>query len=330
MTGGGLVLLYHRVTQLPTDPQLLAVSPERFAEQLEVLRSTMRPLRLGEMVDAAAANRLPDRAVAVTFDDGYADNLLEAEPLLRRFGVPSTVFATTGRTDGTDEFFWDELDRLLLQPSKLPPQLTIALGGPTRTSDLSGCALYTPDQWAIDRTWNVTQPARPGSRQQLYLDLCGTIHRLTADARSAGLVDLRRWAGVDRPGRPSHRMMTSAELRALDAGGVVDVGAHTVEHPLLSAETPDRQAAEVRGSCQALADLLGRPVTTFSYPFGGRRDYTAQTVSAVRAAGGTLACSNFAGRVRAETDRYQLPRFIVRDWDGPRFARELDAWLARP
>ena len=326
MTPAGLILLYHRVTRLDTDPQLLAVSPANFAAQLGVLASACRPMPLGEMADAG---QLPDRAVAVTFDDGYADNLHEAEPLLRRAGVPATVFATTGRTDTAAEYFWDELDRLLLQPNTLPTTLTLDIGGAGRSYDLGACARYTADEWAALKGWDVTRPAAAGSRQQLYLDLCGTLHQATADQRTAALNDLRRWAGVGAAGRPSHRMMTAAELRTIAAGGVVEVGGHTVEHPLLAAETVERQRAEIAGGSQALGRVLGRPVSAFSYPFGGRQDYTPDTVAAVRAAGFGLACSNFTGRVRAGVDRYQLPRFIVRDWDGPRFAAELAAWRAR-
>ncbi len=310
-----MILLYHRVTRLRNDPQLLAVSPAHFAEQLDVLARTLRPVPLGEVAAG------PERAVAVTFDDGYADNLHEAEPLLRRAGVPATVFATTGRTGSGGEFFWDELDRLLLQDDPLPPELTIDLGGVARHYAVGGVA---------DPSWDVLRPARPGSREQLYLDLCGAIHRLTADARAAVLGDLRRWAGATATGRGSHRMMTAAELRRLDAGGVVEVGGHTVEHPLLSAETPARQREEIAANRRELATITGRPPAAFSYPFGGRRDYTADTVAAAAAAGYTLACANFPGRVRPGTDPMQLPRFIVRDWDGSRFAAELATWLDRP
>ncbi len=312
-----MILLYHRVTRLRNDPQLLAVSPTHFAEQLDVLGRALRPVRLGDLVGPA----VPDRAVAVTFDDGYADNLHEAEPLLRRAGVPATVFATTGRTDTAEEFFWDELDRLLLQDAPLPHELTLDLGGITRTFTVDGAA---------DPAWDVLRPARPGTREQLYLDLSRAIHRLPVDAREVALDYIRRWAGVDRTGRPSHRMMTSAELQRLDAGGVVVVGGHTVEHPLLSVETPARQRDEIAANRRALTAITGRPPAAFSYPFGGRRDYTAETVAAAAAAGYTVACANVPGRIRADTDPMQLPRFIVRDWDGPRFATELAAWLDRP
>ncbi len=102
-----VVLLYHRVADLPSDPHSLAVHPERFREQMETL------------VRAAAVTRFEDLglgpapAVAVTFDDGYADNLDVALPLLESFAVPASFFVTTGFVESGREFWWDEIQRLV-------------------------------------------------------------------------------------------------------------------------------------------------------------------------------------------------------------------------
>src|SRR5262245_25018119 len=91
-----LVLVYHRVARANVDPWELAVTPEHFSEHLEVLRRLARPLPLQSLVEAVRGGAVPRRAVVVTLDDGYADNLRNAEPLLRRHDVPATCFLTAG------------------------------------------------------------------------------------------------------------------------------------------------------------------------------------------------------------------------------------------
>ncbi len=245
--------------------------------------------------------------------------------MLVQFDVPATVFATTGHTDSTNEFFWDELDRLFLQPNLLQEKLELG----ERVFDLKNCSQYTTAQWQQQRNWNVLQPALPGSRQELYLAVCKLLHGLTADQRAAYLSYLREWSNLPGKGRESHRMMTSVELQRLAGSGVVEVGAHTVNHPLLAVETPQRQREEIQDCKASLEEILGKPVGSFSYPFGTRRDYNSTTIDEVRSVGFEMACSNFEGTVMSATDRLQIPRFIVRDWDGPEFTRRLCGWLGR-
>jgi len=131
---------------------------------------------------------------------------------------------------------------------------------------------------------------------------------------------------MDTIHRRTHRTLTPQEVIGLADGGLVEIGSHTVTHPVLSALPLIAQRAEMDGSKACLEEILGRPVASFAYPFGGRSHYTEQTVAAVREAGFERACSNFAGTVRRGTDRWQLPRFLVRDWDGGEFARNLEDW----
>ena len=104
--------MYHRIAALDSDPWRLAVEPARFAEQLEVIGASFRPFSLGELVRAIDAGQIPSRAVTVTFDDGYRDNLYAAKPLLERYRIPATVFVVTGYLDSARDFWWDELARL--------------------------------------------------------------------------------------------------------------------------------------------------------------------------------------------------------------------------
>jgi peptidoglycan/xylan/chitin deacetylase (PgdA/CDA1 family) len=113
-----IVLLYHRVAELAHDPWGLAVAPARFAEQLQALATHFSPLPLGELAARMDSGDLPPRSVALTFDDGYRDNLATAEPLLAGYGVPATVFVVSWYVGAGREFWWDELEALS-EPERL-------------------------------------------------------------------------------------------------------------------------------------------------------------------------------------------------------------------
>lgn len=315
-----ILLLYHRVAEVPTDPQLLCVSPQHFAEHLEVLRRNYHPLSLGSLRRRLALNLWPPRSVVVTFDDGYADNLHQARPLLETADVPATVFVVAGQVDSSQEFWWDELERVLLSTPRLPAQLTLTINGRMHRWDLPGS-----DEENLH--WHVLMTSRPTPRQAAYRELASLLRGMEGEARKRLLEQLVAWTGLDANGRSNYRALTGDEVRALAQDGLVEIGAHTVSHPMLSALPLEAQRTEIAHSKRKLEEILGRPVTSFAYPFGGQSDYTADTARLVREVGFDCACSNFPGLITRGVDPYQLPRFLIRDWDGEEFARRLEGWF---
>src|SRR4051812_45419166 len=106
--------MYHRVATPGSDPWDLAVSPERFEAQMAHLRRRRTPLSLAEFMRRLEAGDLPCDAAAVTFDDGYADNLINARPRLQRHEIPATVYLVSDAVGSDREFWWDELARMFL------------------------------------------------------------------------------------------------------------------------------------------------------------------------------------------------------------------------
>lgn len=319
-----IILLYHRVAEVSADPQLLCVSPQHFAEHLEVLRRDYHPLSLRSLRRRLALNLWPSRSVVITFDDGYADNLHHARPLLEAADIPATVFVVAGQVDSQQEFWWDELERVLLSTPQLPAQLTLTIEGRVYRWDLQ----RSNGDVRPSSNWHVLMTSNPTPRQAAYRELAALLRGMESEARRQVLEQLVAWAGLDANGRPDYRALTGDEVRVLVQDGLVEIGAHTVSHPVLSALPIEAQGAEIANSKWRLEGILGRPVTSFSYPFGGQGDYTTDTVKLVRDAGFDCACSNFPGLVRFDSDPYQLPRFLVRDWDGEEFARRLEGWFA--
>src|SRR5262245_38704479 len=112
-----IVLLYHRIARVSQDPWSLCVTPEHFAEHLQVLHRYQR-IRLSQVGQTRSRLGCPTLSVAITFDDGYADNLHEAARLLKCFDTPATFFLVTGYIGSAREFWWDELEKVILTPSE--------------------------------------------------------------------------------------------------------------------------------------------------------------------------------------------------------------------
>lgn len=138
---------------------------------------------------------------------------------------------------------------------------------------------------------------------------------------------LRNYPGspfAQRPiARPERRMMTAAEVATLATGGLIEIGAHTVTHPVLSTFGYEQQRWEIFQSKKELEEITGREVRVFAYPNGGRADYTDMTVDLVRAASFLRSYAAWDAPVDAPVDPYQIPRVMVRDWDGDTFAAVL-------
>jgi peptidoglycan/xylan/chitin deacetylase (PgdA/CDA1 family) len=307
---GALILGYHRIGEPGWDPYSLSVSPHHFAEQLEVLRKHAYTMCLQDLTRALQQGNVPRRAVVVTFDDGYADNLYVAKPLLGRYQVPATVFIVTGRLGG--EFWWDEIARLLLAAPA-------ALGSLPLEEDSAAFAVRSDNPSGA-----VFRKRLPNAQQQRLRALYQRLWPLTDAERQNAMEQLRSWAGAERQTAPSHRTMTVQEVTRLTADGLVEVGAHTVTHPPLATLGGAAQQSEVQGSKAYLETMLGLPVSSFSYPNGS---LNKDTISLVRQAGFACACGSMNDVAWHGSNLFHLPRFWVPDVNGERFSRWLQRWL---
>jgi peptidoglycan/xylan/chitin deacetylase (PgdA/CDA1 family) len=323
LSRSGIILIYHRVTELRSDPWSLAVTPAHFAEHLDVLRRQASAMRLDRYVRAREERHLPRFPVVITFDDGYADNFHEAKPLLTRFDLPATVFISTDYVGADREFWWDELDRLLLQPGRLPRTLVLTVDGREQQWELGADAEYDHDAQGQHRGWRFWHEAVPTRRHHLYRELWQLLQALPLIDRQKVMEELRLWSGQGDARRSTHRIMTPDEVRALAADGLVEVGSHTVTHVRLSAVPPLVQRQEIQQSKWCLEEILGTAVRSFAYPYGNRSMYTAATVALVQQAGYASACSNFPGMVESSSSCFELPRIRVHDWTGEEFSRKL-------
>jgi peptidoglycan/xylan/chitin deacetylase (PgdA/CDA1 family) len=299
------------------------VTPQHFGEHLEVLASLYTAIPLRAFPQACAS--LAGRAVAITFDDGYANSLAAAEQLKRR-GMPATIFVSVGAVWQRSEFWWDQLEQLLLEPKPLPSVLELTVNRQRRTWTLGRemhgeCGVRPHREW---RAWQNTS----APRQALYVSLWGLLRDMSAAEREDIMMAMYEWAHRSREVRTTHRLLSLEELGDLGRDDAIEIGAHGVTHTSLARLPISAQREEVVGSKRALENLVHRPVTTFAYPFGQQSDYTVATVELVRAFGYTHACSAVAAPLELTTDRFRIPRFHVTDCDGEQFAELLSAWFS--
>ncbi len=292
--GGRLaVLLYHRVLERP-DP-LRPGEPDlaRFTWQMETLARLCNVLPLGEAVQRLRSGTLPPRAVAITFDDGYADNLTVALPVLQRFGLPATVFVASGFLDGG--IMWNDL---------VLESLARAQG----TVDLDPVGLgkvdLTDDAARLDAARRVLQAIK-------YLPMDERLEKARA---------LAGHLGIEPPG---DLMLTTEQLRTLAHAGV-EIGAHTVHHPILAVLDEETARAEIAEGRKDLEARLDRPVTLFAYPNGRPgQDYTPAHVKMLREMDFQAAFTTHWAVNARDSDPFQLARINVWDRSPARFALRL-------
>lgn len=288
-----MILLYHRIAS-GFDPLGLNVSPGSFADHLDVITRYTVPCRLEDLVRRVREGRLAQPLSAVTFDDGYQDNLLVAAPMLERSGVPATVFVTPCARNGVREMWWDELARLVFDSSP---------------------ALINGD------------PDPPAQPEATYVRLYGDLRRTPPGERELILANMR--ASQVAHSAPLHPLLEPFEIGELGARAGIEIGGHTMSHPTLSSLPAAQQLEEIKAGRATLAEILGHVPTTFAYPFGTPADYDRHSVRAVSEVGYTLGCANFASAVGRSSPILELPRILVRDWPVDEFERRLAGALGQ-
>jgi peptidoglycan/xylan/chitin deacetylase (PgdA/CDA1 family) len=302
----GLILLYHRIAASPADPWNLCVSPANFRAHLEVLGGYAEVVALDDLPAALGNGRRGCAYAAITFDDGYVDNLTHGVPALQRAGMPATVFLAT-RWIGLDTpFWWDRLAWSILVPSRIPERLDLAVSGGNLC-------------WRGDGRFGGRRSRR---RQRLALHRAAweAVKSLDHEERDDALTRLAEWSGADPTPAEAGRAVTASEARELAGSGVVRLGAHTVNHPILPDLPPERQLVEMQDSVEACSRITGTRPSGLSYPHG-RADAT--TIRLATEIGVQVACTGVERLVRADDDVRALPRVGVHDWA----ARDFERWL---
>jgi len=295
------VLIFHRVLARPDPLFPDEMDAARFDQLCGWLKSWFNVLPLDQAVASLQSGSLPARAACITFDDGYADNHAVALPILRRHGLCATFFIATGFLDGGR--MWNDT---IIETIRACPQATLDL-------DVLGMGRHAVA--SIDEKRSAITAVIDSIKYRPVAERVAVTEQLAALARVQPPQDL---------------MMSSQAVREMRQTGM-QIGAHTVSHPILARLTTDQVRDEIGQSKLFLERLLGERVGLFAYPNGKPGvDYHADSVAVARELGFDAAVSTHWGAARPATDMFQIPRFTPWDRTRLRFAGRMATNLLRP
>ncbi len=293
------IVSYHRILEtadpiLPSEPDV-----DTFRWQAELLGQCFNVMPLHEAVRALHEQRLPARVVCITFDDGYRSTYDLAFPILRQLGLPATVFTTTGYCGGKSMWNDQIVDAVRSMPGRNLDLRDVGLG-------LHALETVADKRQTINKLTAASKYLAHGTRHQITQKL------------------------VDLVGAPvGEDLMLTREMILNLSRNDIEIGGHTVSHPILSSLPPEQAREEIIQNKAQLEEITGIPARLFAYPNGKPGlDFDRSHVQMVREAGYVAAFTTSIGAVDATHDLYQLPR--GRPWDASpfMFGARLLYWLS--
>jgi peptidoglycan/xylan/chitin deacetylase (PgdA/CDA1 family) len=311
----GGILMYHCISEEAYDPWAICVSARAFDDQMAVLARARAVVDLAAFAGGDAYSRTGAQ-LAVTFDDGYVDNLVVALPVLERYEIPATIFVIGNAVGRTREFWWDGLQRALMSGEPLPDRLDFPFGDGQRAFSVN----EQPGDIEANARWRADSGEISTSRQALFRALWDAIVVLEPTEQDDAIDYVLSWAGrTSTP--PTSRVAVDAEqFSRLADHPLITLGSHTLDHVSLTDLPAERQHAQISAGHRKIEELSGSRVTRFSYPYGRFDD---SSLAAVRELGVDVACNSVPMPAIASDDPHALPRVQAIEMDGDQFTR----WL---
>ena len=288
------ILIFHRVLPEPDPLFPSELDSDRFDTVVSWLNQWFNLLSLEEAVDCLIDGALPSRAACITFDDGYADNVTGALPILKKYAVPATFFIATGYLNGGR--MWNDTIIEAVRSTQLRSVDARSLGaGQLPTATIA-------------------------EKRSAIGELIRLVKYRSVEEREEIATAINEQCGVDLP---DDLMMNDANVRELHESGM-GIGAHTVDHPILRLCDEAETIRQINESREYLQALTGDDIRLFAYPNGKPgTDYRPDQARLVESLGFKAAGSTAPGTSRKGDDLFQLRRFTPWDRSRHRFAARL-------
>lgn len=304
-SSSSIALIYHRVTDLKVDPQLLSVTPENFYDQVKYLQKNYTLLSIDEFIEIKKnpKRKFPPQSVILTFDDGYADNYLQALPILESLNAQALFYISTSNINTEFELWWDELERIFYSHD-LPDFLELEIS----------------DKRYSFSTKSVQE------RETAYRSIFPYIKTSKLNERFSVMEKLRKWSG-NYNGRASHKLLTNDQVKKMSCSKSAIIGTHTHTHPTLSILAIDEQLKEIKTSIDVLEGITNIKTKHFSYPYGSMDDYNDNSIQICQQLDLEFVFANFQGHIYHSSNNYELPRFIARNWQVSEFREKMEDYF---
>ncbi|HZQ95039.1 MAG TPA: polysaccharide deacetylase family protein [Candidatus Sulfotelmatobacter sp.] len=263
------ILMYHDFCG-PEDADEDAINAEALRRQFSYLRRNFRVVSLSQLAEELSSGANPARhTVALTIDDGRRNCYEFLFPLIKEFELPATFFVVSSFISGED---WIWTDKVI---------------------------------W-LSRQKNCPEALLPDSLPAVF----GALNKMRPEARNGWIETTARSMSVSIPKTPPPRFAPCSwtELREMSDSGLMEIGSHTVTHPILSSITDEESWQEVTQSRSQIMQAIGRPVNCFCYPNGKGSDYRPSQVQQIAEAGYRCAVIAEFGMVQSRRDLFRLPR----------------------
>jgi peptidoglycan/xylan/chitin deacetylase (PgdA/CDA1 family) len=314
-----IAVMYHQVCEKKIDPWELAVHPENFEKQVTHMKKNFNVVSADELAHCISRGKLGRNMLVITFDDGFADNYINAVPVLEHYQVPAIFFFTTNPLQTSARYWWDELQYILFESEDLPRLLQIQVGNETIAWTFNSDQRLTPEMTVQIQSWRYGKPVS-NERIGLFLKLWEQIKPLSVDDQRTVLQTLVVWSGCSLPYPEYDKVMNLEQANAVARSSLFSIGAHTVSHILMGAHNEPVQRYEIFESKRFLEKMINKAVYGFAYPYG---NFNALSQSLLKEAGFRYGFSTTQAMVDPRSDLFALPRIQAKNLDVRNFASSL-------
>ncbi|WP_373055888.1 polysaccharide deacetylase family protein [Zunongwangia sp. H14] len=313
-----VVLMYHRICCLKTDPWQLAVSPENFESQVKMLKKNFKVLPLSRLEEQLRIGKLKHKSIYITFDDAYTDNYINAKPILEQYNCPATIFVPSHFVGKEQLFWWDALEAIILHFPELPEQLRLLIDDKTHEFYLEAERL-TDEVKDKQEAWRWFNPP-PTNRCKLYLKIWKLLKPLSHEEIEAVITTLQEWAGVATISASRDCAMTDLQLKEMASTKLFSYGLHTHTHPALANCSAEKQFQEIAVNKRYLVEHDYPVINAIAYPYG---NYNEISIEVAGQNGMNLGFSTAREIIGPNSSALSLGRVQVLNIDGSVLQKEL-------